>query len=347
MREITPMASMQRRMPEHGRIRIGEKTAKAMKAIDTFRFTSGDRKAIEAIAMLYGGELSAFEDGKVKGQWQVKTESKEINVVLPPDPLQGTPVYELWSGGGCQRRCNGEVCEVPVKTPEGATTMAQDCICSSNDKLECKPITRLNVILPEIRFGGSWRLETKGWNAAHELPGMVEMVLSLQEQGMIRALLALEPRTSVSGGQTKKFVVPVIRLADTPNDLAAGLTSMGALPVGAPALESGPPVDPEPELNHPLIQLDEDDFIEAEIVEDDEVAKKLRQRIAIRCNELWPIDADEVRHGLAEKVSRGRTQSTKDLSEEELRHLLERLAEIERGEWIVERIDGAMVVRRP
>ena len=38
------------RTPEHGRIRLGVKTERAMKSLDTFRFTSPDKEAIEQIA---------------------------------------------------------------------------------------------------------------------------------------------------------------------------------------------------------------------------------------------------------------------------------------------------------
>ena len=39
MREVTPLQNLGR-VPEQGRIRLGVKTERAMKALDTFRFTS-------------------------------------------------------------------------------------------------------------------------------------------------------------------------------------------------------------------------------------------------------------------------------------------------------------------
>ena len=54
MREVTPLRNLGR-VPEQGRIRLGVKTERAMKALDTFRFTSADHDAICQVADIYGG----------------------------------------------------------------------------------------------------------------------------------------------------------------------------------------------------------------------------------------------------------------------------------------------------
>ena len=49
MRKPAPLTEMNR-IPEQGRIRTGIKTERAMRALDTFRFTSADREAICQLA---------------------------------------------------------------------------------------------------------------------------------------------------------------------------------------------------------------------------------------------------------------------------------------------------------
>lgn len=239
-----PLNNLRRRIPEAGRLRMGVKTGRAMKAIDTWRFTSHDKVALEQIADLYGGAVKAWSDPKAaEGQFEVITDASEIRIVLPPEPLSG-PVYELWSGGGCERRCDGEHCETMQRGPEGPEPVEVPCLCSAAGALSCDVKTRLSVLLPEIRFAGVWRLDTKSWNAAQELPGMVELVQSQQGNGLSYAVLAIKPRRTVTNGQTKRFLVPQLGIPQSLEELAAGMTRLGALPATeAPALEAGEPDD--------------------------------------------------------------------------------------------------------
>lgn len=206
-------------MPEQGRIRYGIKTTSASgktipRSITKFRFTSSDVTALTQIATLYGGAVKPWENG----QSEVVSSSEEVPIVLPPEPLGSGPQYELWKGSSCARRCDGVNCWTPVNSPDGAELIEVPCICEEKQSLECKPTTRLSVILPEVRFGGVWRLDCKGWHGTNELPAMVSTVQQLQGQGLSRAYLALEKRKKGS----KQWVVPVIRLGATPNQLIAG-----------------------------------------------------------------------------------------------------------------------------
>lgn len=210
-RAVVPVRDLARRIPVGGRIRIGVKSGKAMKAIETFRFTSQNRPALDEIAALYGGTVKPWSDPKAApGQFEVITDANEIRIALPPDPLGGTPAYELWSGGGRQRCCDGETCEMLVNGADGIDLVQAECICFTKGALECRLITRLSVILPEIRFVGVWRIDTKSQNAAVELPGMVELIRSLQDRGLTRGLLRIESRRQVTAGETRQFKVPVL-----------------------------------------------------------------------------------------------------------------------------------------
>lgn len=270
MRAIVPINDINRRAPEAGRIRLGEQTAKAMRAIDTFRFTSQHQDAIERIASLYGGTVSVFDNPKarIKG-WQVKTDSKKIEVLLPAGGL--STWYELWSGGGCLRRCDGITVETPTSGPDGSEMESSPCICMRKQIAECKPKTRLNVILPQLAFAGTWRLETSGWNAAQELPGMFEMISHFTAQGaMVKAHLHLEPRTTTTNGKKKNFVVPTLSVDASVTELLAGSGTAQAQ-LEAPAM----PVDEQEhvQLTRGVSVPDvagDDEIVDAEIIDDDE-----------------------------------------------------------------------------
>lgn len=261
-RAVVPIGQLARRIPEAGRIRIGQKQAmgngKARPAaIGEFRFTSHDRSAIEQIAALYGGTVRGWSDPKAAaGQVEVVTDASEIRVVLPPDPLGGGPVYELWGGGGCERRCDGVTCTTYRAGPEGPEPVDVDCMCSAAGALACKPTTRLSVILPEVRFAGVWRLDTKSWNAAQELPGMVDLIHQAQGHGLQYATLAIKHRRSTIAGQTRTFLVPVLGTDATVEQLAAGETALAALP-STPDRSVAP---------SPALETGDDDVVDAEIV---------------------------------------------------------------------------------
>lgn len=274
-RSIVPIKSLQRRIPEAGRIRIGVKTATAMKAIDTFRFTSPDQAALDQVAAAYGGTVKPWSDPKAApGQFEVITDAHEIDIVLPPDALGTSPIYELWSGGGCERRCDGVVASVIASGPDGPESVDRPCLCSAADVMKCEPHTRLNVILPQLRFTGVWRLESKSWNVAQEFPGFVDLICSLQERGLTRGLLRLEHRTSVFAGKTRKFVVPVLGVSESMDALVAGAAQVGAIGAGssAPALGAGSSEEGEDRVSGADGRGDlaaspsDDDIIDAELV---------------------------------------------------------------------------------
>ena len=227
---VVPIAQMAQRMPTQGRIRIGKKvqtrTGKmAPSKIDAFRFTSHDQVAIHEIAARYGGEPRPWADGPRTGEWEVETRATEIPIALPPDPLGGTPIYELWSGGGCTRRCDGEVATVPVQTRDGAEHQEVACLCAAAGALTCKPKTRLSVILREIRFGGIWRLDSGGEIVAAEMPGMVAFIQEMQGRGVTKGVLTLR---EMSSGKNK-WMVPALGVTENVEELIAGASRMGSL----------------------------------------------------------------------------------------------------------------------
>jgi len=200
---ISPIV-LQRRHAELGRIRLGEKipvgnAGKSRPAkLETFRFTSPSEGYIKDLAELYGGEAREW-DNNGKPEWEVYSEAKSIPVIAVRGGM--SQWLEHWSGGGCQRRCDGER-EILSDSP---------CICASeNRERVCKPTTRLSVMLPELEAIGVWRLESHGWNAAAEIPAVAELAQFVGD--LVPAILHLVERRSVKDGKTSRFVVPVLDL---------------------------------------------------------------------------------------------------------------------------------------
>ena len=251
-------------MPEQGRIRLGVKTERAMKAIDTFRFTSKDYDAIYQLSNLYGGEIDKWTPPRSKEQqWEIITRSSEIRVFLPQNSIDVW--YEEWSGGGLVRRCDGLNAQVEVQTPDGTDIDMVPCHCSQqvelNRPMSCDPHTRLNVILPDIRFGGTWRLESKGWNASKELPAMSQVITQMQAMGIVEGVLSLEKRTKKSGGQTRNFVVPKLSMNTSPLEIMQGKAIPKVQEVPKPAALIATVVDAEVVNDGIYTQTEVDDII--------------------------------------------------------------------------------------
>lgn len=227
-----PILTLQRRMREVGRIRIGQqvptsngKTRPAK--LDKFRLTSQDERVIRAAAEVYGGEARKWDDAPTASQWEVFTEATAIDVVVPPVSYAFSQFMELWSGGGCQRRCDGE----RMVTADG-NAVDQPCVCAP-DAPACKPHSRLSLILRDLEGFGVWRLDTQGWNAATELAGTIDVLEMLQGRGqMVPARLLLVQRESRKPGEaTRKFAVPSLDLSIRVGEMVAA-----AAPPERPAL---------------------------------------------------------------------------------------------------------------
>lgn len=228
--------TLQRRSRELGRIRMGQFVQPAGKRgrpekLDRYRLTSASRDLLERVAALYGGTVVAWTpQGGGPQQWEVVIDATRLPVLVPPQPV--SQYFELWSGGGCQRRCDGET-ELLSDKP---------CLCSPDPaERDCKPTTRLNVVLRDVEGIGVWRLESHGYYAATELPEVAEF-LARAQGGYIAAYLTLEERIVRRNGKTQRFMVPALEVDITPAALMAGNGGMAlagpaaaALPATAPA----------------------------------------------------------------------------------------------------------------
>ena len=241
---------LQRRLREIGRIRIGEqrvssKSGKKYPAkLTTFRLTSQDGAVISHAAEVFGGDPKRWADAPAGEQFEVVTQASSLDVIVPPTGMAFSQFYELWSGGGCQRRCDGQR-ELLRDT---------DCVCDPAAR-DCKPHTRLSVILRDLPGLGVWRLDTQGYYAAVELAGVVDVCQQAAQRGqMLPARLRLEQREVKRPDQpTMHFAVPVLDV-----EVNFGALLVGRHDIAYGELDAGPqrgltPVDtaalpPAPEV---------------------------------------------------------------------------------------------------
>lgn len=222
---MSPILTIQQRHAEHGRIRIGQKVSTRNgktrpDKLDRFRFTSGNRAHIEALATLYGGQAKEWQNGS-KTEYEVITEARAIPVIAVKNGV--SQWLETWSGGGCTHRCDGF----------HNVLTDSDCDPRDPDHVNAKPTTRLSVMLRDLESLGVWRLESHGWNAAAEIPSMAELATFVGDY--VPAQLVLQQRTSVRDGKTSQYVVPVLDLAITKHRLNEAIETART---GAPAIAS-------------------------------------------------------------------------------------------------------------
>lgn len=242
--------TLQARLTPLGRIRLGVYAAPPGKKarpekLETFRFTSPSEQDVKLIAHLYGGDPRPWKHRTTgRPEFEVITEATEVPVFVPPQEID--PYMELWGNGFCTRRCDGE--------REIISDSA--CLCDAENNRQCKPTTRLSVVLAEIEGIGGWRVESHGWNAAAEL-SMVARALA-QAPAPVPAELVVDWRQEkkIVNGEVKTFqyAVPMLRFRGfTPQQAFAGqLESAGWAAVGGAdrlAIEAGDPdSDPAPLL---------------------------------------------------------------------------------------------------
>ena len=225
------LLNIQRRAAEHGRLRTGFTQGNGPARSATWIVTSHSEEHVRRAAELWGGQPEPWTPlNSTIGQWRVITQAPAIEALITPgDPLN--QYNELWTKGGCQRRCDGET-ELLSRQP---------CLCArqfgedwhqQKKGVVCSATSRLNVMLPDLSGMGMWRAETHSFYAASEWGGMVDMVLAGTDgRGFVPVTLRIEPRQVVRDGKTKKFPVVVVELRGvTPRQALAGpMTAATAL----------------------------------------------------------------------------------------------------------------------
>jgi hypothetical protein len=235
--------TLQRQARELGRLRTGwsvphkDPTKRPVPVKSkTWVLSSHAEHYVAAAADAWGGTVERWQpQGNGAPQFRVVTKRESLDALLPPgDPL--SQHNEMWSKGGCQRRCDGQT-EMLTRRP---------CMCAAQFGEEwhlqpkgrvCAATSRLNVILPDMPDVGVWRAETHSFYAANEWGGTVDMVLSgTNGKGLVPVALRIEPRTRVANGETKHFPVVVVEIRGiTPRQALSGplSTALALDPSGA------------------------------------------------------------------------------------------------------------------
>jgi hypothetical protein len=221
-----------------------------MAALENWRFTSKDDQAIKAIAGLYGGSPHVW--GERDNEWEVFTESNEITVQLPGDPI--FVAYEKWGQGGNLRRCDGETCTIPVQDPQGGHLDSVPSLCEDEglepgeDKQACTVTVRLKVVMPEIRGIGIWMLTSGSVYAAMELPAVCDLLDGLRMRSgiLIPCRLELQYREEKRAYEkfTRKYHVPTLHVDGSVSGITAtiqGIESQRSIAPTAPRESPGLP----------------------------------------------------------------------------------------------------------
>lgn len=229
---MSPIIDLQRRLVEVGRVRMGRKGDKGQpQKLDTWRLTSTDKARLDAAADLFGGTVIPWEGSPKGDEHELITTTAELPILLLPGQAL-SQWHELWSGGGCQRRCDGER-EILSDSP---------CLCDAEKGArKCKPTTRLSVMLPDVPGLGCWRLESHGYYAAVELSATAAMLEQATARGqMLPARLRIDQRRQIKDGKTTRYAVPVIDIDVRFRDAVAGLNGRRQETLEAPEYKALP-----------------------------------------------------------------------------------------------------------
>ncbi len=257
-----PMIDIQRRHAEVFRIRLGDRDgARPRKLADEIRITAPAQPVVQAFVDVYGGAVTSWED-----QWQAYLPTSELRIlVLPGQSIQQW--WEFYRGSVCERRCDGFLEQKSGKR----------CVCPEDidervkDKRACSPMTRVNVLCPDVAVVGAGGLVTHSLIAAETLPQSIAVAESALKRGlMVPAVLRV-----VEHKGRNHFIVPQIEItgvslvdlsSDTP-ELSHATRTPPALTDGAPperrltpvptneaprpsiAQQSAPPPAPPPRKN--------------------------------------------------------------------------------------------------
>lgn len=235
---VVPLSDLSRRIPLVGKLKAGVYKSGRPQAIDTWRLTTSSREFAADFADIYGGTVEPMTNKNSPHKWEVISEASEISIALLGE--NGYSVqYELWSGGGCQRRCDGVTAEVIQTTgPDDVEYAPTNCICDAKQELECSLKSRLTMILPDLPFRGGVVYETGSKNFAEESQGMLALLAQMQASGVTRGKLRLEQRRS-SGN--RKYTIAVVGVEQSPEAIVsgmAGIRSLGTAPEQRPELSS-------------------------------------------------------------------------------------------------------------
>lgn len=244
-----PVLDIQRRGQQLGRIRLGEQAVARNgksypKALAAFRFTTPSLHTAQAVADLFGGQVRQWE----RGQYEIYTSQNVLSVTIPPRDQVISQWYEMWSKGGCQRRCDSQtehLSGTPCMCPHAEDPTDLDAVEAAaklraeraklNPPKACKLVTRLSVMIPDLPDLGVWRVDTASFWAAGELGDKAEVMQAARDCGYyLPALLRIEQRERIAGGKTTRYPVLVLQILKTLREIVTGAIAQGGIAAQLP-----------------------------------------------------------------------------------------------------------------
>jgi hypothetical protein len=112
----------------------------------------------------------------------------------------------------------------------------------ANPPQACHLITRINFMIPDLPGLGVFRLDTSSYYAAVEIGDAAMLMQAARDQGVfLSAILRIDQRQRVAGGQTKRYPVPVLEVMSTFRQIASGELAAGGVAAQLPAVPGGAP----------------------------------------------------------------------------------------------------------
>ena len=200
MSRIVPLDEIDGRIPRVGKISAGYTDAKTTngKTVTfpvksrTLVFRGSDRKQLEAVAAIVGGDVSASPNPRAEGVWRLVSRAAALDVAIA-DELRDRPgLYEFWGKHGKLRDCDGRSCRFLVDVQSGERQENVPCFCTAHglrteDSDACRITTRLNVIIPafaDIPGMGVWQLESRGRTTFRDLKGLFRLCRAMGLPGV-------------------------------------------------------------------------------------------------------------------------------------------------------------------
>jgi hypothetical protein len=165
----------------------------------------------------------------------VITDRTSLDVWVPPRELAVDANMEMWDGPKRLRRCDGIIeslsgrpCMCPrAEDPDDPASVQRaraerKRLAALQHPQACKPLTRINVTIPELPgLTGVWRLNTGSENAAVETSSAGDAMVIAREGGAyLPALLYIQWRYRAEDGSP--YPVPMLQIGLSVEELAKG-----------------------------------------------------------------------------------------------------------------------------
>lgn len=254
-RRISRIVDQQQRLREIGRIRFGERKApnRPGRPIEFPRMTSPSREVIEQVAAAYGGTVEQWARDDGPAEWEVHI-AGPLAIAVPPFIDCWSIAFEQWAGGINTVRCDGATCQFR----KGGRWVERACVCAERgqdySERPCKATTRMTVAVLGVPTLGLWRVDTKSYNAASEVPATLELLQATGRAGWLRMedrtdkAMVWDEKKGEDVPTTRRFKVITVSADFHPDELMRieRAPSMAALPAPERPREIAGLIEPRP-----------------------------------------------------------------------------------------------------